>query len=269
MLTALLLLSALQDGPKLSEPQILAKARTVAARLGMDSGDAQATYLPSPGGDRPPEYLVDLSPKAGPPKTTVLRLRAENGMLLSIFDSEGRARPIPGWSIRIAKVQARAKILQYARNNLGMPPDWQVSGGTFDGRGSGSWPRVAGLEFQERPFGYRYFLGGNSARIRIDPKSGRLRSWSLTDGTTVDRATPRLRPDEAAAIARKARAADRNETRPMERGPVQLGWAPPLNESGQPDRSAPQRLVYRVRFADEDRFVDANNERVIGTRRTR
>ena len=268
-MTVALLLAVLQ-APALNADEAEAKALKVAAKLGMNPGHAARVALVSdPSGERPPEYLVDLSPNSGPPNTTVLRVRASDGALLAVFDSAGRARPIPNWSPRIAKVQARAKVLQYARNTFAMPPDWAVTGGTFGGPGRDAWPKAAALAFQERPFGYRYFLGGNSARITVDPRTGKLRSWSFSDGAETDHATVRLRPDQAAAVARKYRADNRGEPRPAERGPVQLGWAPPLDASGRPERNAPQRLVYRVRFFNEDHFVDANNGRLIGNKRTR
>ncbi len=287
MTTALLLLLASQTpdggafGPRageLDEAGAIAKARALAERLGMRVDAVRASYSRSVREEdrlrNPPAWSVELSPAGTYPNATLLTLRAGDGAVLGLYDGTARSRPVPGWSPRLPRAAARAKMVQYARRTFAFPADWQVVGGSFEAVRGGSpgtwtWPKSAQVWFEDRPFGYRYLVGGNSARLSVDPRMGSLRSWSYSDGTTVERAAIRLRADQAATVARRYRVAERRDARPRVRGLITLGWAPVPDADGKTGFPSVQRLVYAVPFFGETHWVDANNGRILGSRRTR
>ena len=266
MTSLFLLLAAAPQGepavamPSISKEEAIAKAKAKAAQFGVKTyGEPMADQLRRNDGV---VWHIRFSPALSRP-TSTMDLAANDGRLVGFSDPESMDAPaLPGWTPRIARPSARSRTIAYGRQ-LGVPSDWKVGRTSFDGTGKNRWPARAEVLFEERPLGYRYLVDGNRATLKLNPRTGAMVEYRRFDGFAVDAATPRLRSDQAASIARKWRAENRTDLRPRVEGPVRLGWA--VVEPG----SRVARLVYDVPFLVETHWVDANNGRVLGGRRTK
>lgn len=266
-MTALLLLLASAPGGvspqgELSSEEAIGKARARATSLGLDLGNApgEATRRDPISG---PLWHVEFSP-AGAPNDgrIVLEIERETGRLKSLTDTTFTGNGLKAWTPRIARTQARAKTIAFART-LGFPSSWVVGRTAFDGTGLNRWPEEAHATFEERPLGYRFLTEGNRAIVRLNPRTGALVGYELTDDFKTERAPIRFRTGQAESIARKWRTTERTDIRPRVEGATRLGWAPIVAGSRT------TRLVFDVPFRIETHWVDANNGRVVGGRRTK
>lgn len=266
-MTALLLLlsSVPQVGlsqSELSAEQAVAKARARAVSLGFPvqnvpgeagradpiTGPEWAVAFPATGGISDPRLIIEIDRRSG-------RLK---GLLDTTFRGKGLTR----WTPRIARVQARARTIEFART-LGFPREWVVGRTAFDGTGKNRWPEEAHATFEERPLGYRYLVEGNRATVRLNPRTGALVGYNLVDDFKFERSAIRLRPDQATKAARKWRLTNRSDPHPRNEGGPRLGWAPIL------PGSRTVRLVYEVPFRIETHWVDVTTGKVMNGRRTK
>lgn len=261
-MTALLLLLASAPQGELSPIQAVAKARERAVALGfpVQSVPGDATRRDPITG---PVWAIAFPPTGGPTEPRlIMEIDRRSGRLKGLYDTTFQGRPLPRWTPRIVRVQARAKAIEFART-LGFPSSWVVGRTAFDGTGKNRWPEEAHVTFEDRPLGYRFLVEGNRAIARLNPRTGALVGYEAVEDIEIQRAPVRLRPDQAGTVARRWRTTERSDPRPRVEGSIRLGWAPLLTGSRT------TRLVYDVPFRIESHWVDANNGRVLGSRRTK
>lgn len=261
-MTALLLLLASAPQGELSAEDAVAKARSRAVALGFPvqdvSGDASQRD-PVSG----PIWHVVFTPSNAPTGgNLIVEIDRRSGRLKGLRDTTFQGRGLPRWTPRIARVQARARTIEFART-LGFPNSWVVGRTAFDGTGKNRWPEEAHVTFEDRPLGYRFLVEGNRAVVRLNPRTGALIGYEVVEDIQIQRAAIRIRPDQAARTARRWRTTERSDPHPRVEGAVRLGWAPIL------PGSRTTRLVYDVPFRIESHWVDVNNGRVLGSRRTK
>ena len=182
------------------------------------------------------------------------------GTVLSLYDGSLRSRRAPGWQAGMPRTEAKRRTIEFARG-LGVPAGWKLEGTSFGTVGREVWPRSAQAEFAPTPFGHPFLLGGDGARISLDPKSGAIRSYAYHDGTKLARLPVRLTPKRAVA---RARAERKEGTGSAVLTPPRLGWSPVGETWG-----GTQRLAYAVALTGETIRVDAYDGRILGRRRNR